>query len=108
MPLDKEVLADPEIRASFSTVGEFLYVASQQQQNATPRDVSKTLWFPDWDWFMMGEAQDYILVEQLVARSAGRQVAGQGESREAQYPGLSPGAIGQHRIGANEQSGRCL
>ena len=26
----------------------------------TERDVAKTMWFPEWDWYMMGEAQDYI------------------------------------------------
>ncbi|HEY6433298.1 MAG TPA: extracellular solute-binding protein [Acetobacteraceae bacterium] len=81
----KEVLADPEIRASFSK-WKNLDVASQQQQNATPRDVSKTLWFPDWDWFMMGAVQDYIrgrgsldqLVDTLQAKV---------KAVKAQYPG---------------------
>lgn len=55
----KELLADPEVRASYSQWKD-LDVAAKQQETATPRDVSKTLWFPDWDWYMMGEVQDYI------------------------------------------------
>lgn len=80
----KEVLADPEIRASFAQWKD-LKVAAAQQENATPRDVSKTLWFPDWDWFMMGEVQDYIRgtqpLEQLVDKLHAKVAA-----VKAQYP----------------------
>jgi len=63
----KEVLADPEVRASFAQWKD-LAVAQKQQEIATPRDVSKTLWFPEWDWFMMGEVQDYIRGKQPLDR----------------------------------------
>jgi len=55
----KELLADPEVRAAYAKWKD-LDVALKQQELATSRDVSKTLWFPDWDWYMMGEVQDYI------------------------------------------------
>jgi multiple sugar transport system substrate-binding protein len=55
----KEVLADPEVQASYKQWKD-LDIAQKQQETATPRDVSKTLWFADWDWYMMGEVQDYI------------------------------------------------
>ena len=48
----------------------------QQQETATTRDVAKTMWFPEWDWYMMAEAQDYIRGEQ--PRTTGRQAARQG------------------------------
>jgi len=35
-------------------------ISNKQQETGTPRQVSKTMWFPEWDWYMMGEAQDYI------------------------------------------------
>jgi multiple sugar transport system substrate-binding protein len=59
----KEVLADPEVRSSYAQWKD-LDVAAKQQENATPRSVSKTLWFPDWDWYMMGEVQDYLRGQQ--------------------------------------------
>jgi multiple sugar transport system substrate-binding protein len=39
-------------------------VAAKQQETATTRDVAKTMWFPEWDWYMMAEAQDFIRGEQ--------------------------------------------
>jgi multiple sugar transport system substrate-binding protein len=59
----KEVIADPEVNAAFSKWKD-LEVAGKQQETATPRAVSKTMWFPEWDWYMMGEAQDYIRGQQ--------------------------------------------
>lgn len=35
-------------------------VAAKQQETVTTRDVAKTMWFPEWDWSMMGEVQDSI------------------------------------------------
>ncbi|MDB5526628.1 MAG: hypothetical protein JWM58_4391 [Rhizobium sp.] len=55
----KEVLDDPEVRASFGQWKD-LDISSKQQQIAKTREVSKKLWFADWDWYMMGEVQDYI------------------------------------------------
>lgn len=61
----KEVIEDPEVKASFSKWKD-LAIAGKQQETATPRDVSKTMWFPEWDWYMMGEVQDYIRGQQEV------------------------------------------
>lgn len=54
-----EMLDDPEIIASYKQ-GKDVDVARKQLSISTPRDVSKTLWFSDWDWYMMGAVQDYI------------------------------------------------
>ena len=59
----KEVIEDPEVQAAYSKWKD-LEVSKQQQETATTRDVAKTMWFPEWDWYMMAEAQDYIRGEQ--------------------------------------------
>ena len=59
----KEVIESPEVQAAFSQWKD-LGVATQQLETATTRDVAKTMWFPEWDWYMMGEMQDYIRGEQ--------------------------------------------
>jgi multiple sugar transport system substrate-binding protein len=61
----KEVIQDPEVQASYSKWKD-LAVSGKQQETATPRDVSKTMWFPEWDWYMMGEVQDYIRGQQQI------------------------------------------
>ncbi len=33
---------------------------NKQQRDRDLAQVAKTMWFPEWDWYMMGEAQDYI------------------------------------------------
>ena len=55
----KEVMNDPEVVASFSKWKD-LDVSTKQLETATTRDVAKAIWFPEWDWAMMGEVQDYI------------------------------------------------
>jgi multiple sugar transport system substrate-binding protein len=55
----KEVIQDPEVQAAFSKWKD-MEVAGKQQETATTRDVAKTMWFPEWDWYMMAEAQDFI------------------------------------------------
>jgi multiple sugar transport system substrate-binding protein len=55
----KEVIEDPEVQKSFSAWKD-MKVSTQQLETATTRDVAKAMWFPEWDWYMMGEAQDYI------------------------------------------------
>jgi multiple sugar transport system substrate-binding protein len=81
----REVLEDPEVVASFRTWKD-VDIARHQLEISTPRDVSKTLWFSDWDWYMMGAVQDYIRgnqpTEQLVD-DLRRHVA----QFKAQYPG---------------------
>jgi multiple sugar transport system substrate-binding protein len=59
----KEVIEDPEVQAAYSQWKD-LDVSKQQQETATTRDVAKTMWFPEWDWYMMGEVQDYIRGQQ--------------------------------------------
>lgn len=81
----KEVLEDPDVAASFKAWKD-VDVARHQLEISTPRDVSKTLWFSDWDWYMMGAVQDYIRgnqpTEQLVD-DLRKHVA----QFKAQYPG---------------------
>ena len=57
------MIEDPEVQAAYSKWKD-LEVSKQQQETATTRDVAKTMWFPEWDWYMMAEAQDYIRGEQ--------------------------------------------
>jgi multiple sugar transport system substrate-binding protein len=59
----KEVIESDAVQAAFSQWKD-LEVATQQLETATTRDVAKTMWFPEWDWYMMGEMQDYIRGEQ--------------------------------------------
>jgi multiple sugar transport system substrate-binding protein len=59
----KEVIESPEVQEAFSQWKD-LKVATEQLETATTRDVAKTMWFPEWDWYMMGEVQDYIRGQQ--------------------------------------------
>ena len=58
----KEVIEDPRSRRLFQMEGPRGLQAAAE--TATTRDVAKTMWFPEWDWYMMAEAQDYIRGEQ--------------------------------------------
>lgn len=55
----KEVMADPEIRASYSKWRD-QDISDKQVQIATSRKIEKTAWFPEWDQFMAQHAQEYI------------------------------------------------
>ena len=59
----KEMLDDPEIINSYKQWKD-VDLSRHQLEISTPRDVSKTLWFSDWDWYMMGAVQDYIRGDQ--------------------------------------------
>lgn len=59
----KEVIESDEVQTAFSQWKD-LAVATEQLETATTRDVAKTMWFPEWDWYMMGEMQDYIRGQQ--------------------------------------------
>jgi multiple sugar transport system substrate-binding protein len=59
----KEVIESPEVQEAFSKWKD-LTVATKQLETATTRDIAKIVWFPEWDWYMMGEAQDYIRGQQ--------------------------------------------
>jgi multiple sugar transport system substrate-binding protein len=61
----KEVIESAEIQEAFSQWKD-MEIATKQLETATTRDVAKTMWFPEWDWYMMGEAQDYIRGEQSI------------------------------------------
>jgi len=55
----KEVMADPEVVASFSKWRD-LGITGKQLELATSRKIAKTTWFPEWDLFMMQRGQEYI------------------------------------------------
>jgi len=55
----KEVMADPEIVASFSQWRD-TEITKKQLENATSRNIAKQIWFPEWDLFMMQRVQEYI------------------------------------------------
>ena len=73
----KDLLADPDVVAAFSKWKD-MDIAAKQLDTATTRDVAKAMWFPEWDWYMMGEVQDYIrgqgsvdeLIDKLAAKVA--------------------------------------
>ena len=80
-----EVLNDPEVSASFAKWKD-TDVARHQLEMSTPRDVSKTLWFSDWDWYMMGAVQDFIRGKQPVDQLAD-DLEKQVKIFKARYPG---------------------
>ncbi|MFO1060523.1 MAG: extracellular solute-binding protein [Dongiaceae bacterium] len=80
----KEVIDDPDVKASFGKWKD-LAVSGKQQETATPRDVSKTMWFPEWDWYMMGEVQDYIRGQQEVDQLIDK-LHKKADEVKAQYP----------------------
>ncbi len=55
----KEVMADPDIVASFSKWKD-IDIANKQLGNATARKIAKEIWFPEWDLFMMQSVQEYV------------------------------------------------
>ena len=52
-------MADPEVAASFSKWRD-LDISKKQLESATSRKIAKTIWFPEWDLFMMQRTQEYI------------------------------------------------
>ncbi|MCB2053370.1 MAG: carbohydrate ABC transporter substrate-binding protein [Geminicoccaceae bacterium] len=80
-----EVMEDPEVVESFKQWKD-LAVAEEQLKTATTRDVAKTMWFPEWDWYMMGEVQDFIRGEQELD-----EVVGKLEAKAVELKGLYPG-----------------
>jgi multiple sugar transport system substrate-binding protein len=71
----KEVMADPDVVASFSKWRD-VDISNKQLQLATSRKIAKTIWFPEWDLFMMQHVQDYIRgngsTDELVAQLSGK------------------------------------
>jgi multiple sugar transport system substrate-binding protein len=73
----KEVMADPEIVASFSKWRD-TDITKKQLELATSRKIAKAIWFPEWDLFMMQHVQDYIrgngstdqIVDELIKKVA--------------------------------------
>jgi multiple sugar transport system substrate-binding protein len=80
----KEVINSPEVQEAFSKWKD-MEVAAKQQETATTRDVAKTIWFPEWDWYMMGEAQDYIRGQQSTDQLVDKLQAKYDELKQ-QYP----------------------
>ena len=83
----KEVMADPDVVASFSKWRD-VDTSNKQLQLATSRKIAKTIWFPEWDLFMMQHVQDYIRgngsTDQLVAQLSGKV----GNSRSSTSSGM--------------------
>lgn len=55
----RELMADPEVVEAFSKWRD-LDVTNEQISLARARAISKEIWFPEWDLFMMQQVQDYI------------------------------------------------
>ncbi|MBX3071029.1 MAG: carbohydrate ABC transporter substrate-binding protein [Thermomicrobiales bacterium] len=55
----REVLEDPEVIASWETWRD-MDVHVQQLEQSKGRAVEKTMWFPEWNWQMMTEVQEYM------------------------------------------------
>jgi multiple sugar transport system substrate-binding protein len=54
-----ELLADPELIEAWSQWRD-MEVHNQQLQQSKGRAVEKTMWFPEWNWQMMTEVQEYM------------------------------------------------
>ena len=80
----KEVINSPEVQEAFSKWKD-MEVAAKQQETATTRDVAKTIWFPEWDWYMMGEVQDYVRGQQSTDQLVDKLQAKYDELKQ-QYP----------------------
>jgi multiple sugar transport system substrate-binding protein len=55
----KDVMSDPDVVASFSK-WKNLDVGAKQLERGTSRKIAKTIWFSEWDLFMMQRVQEYI------------------------------------------------
>jgi multiple sugar transport system substrate-binding protein len=55
----REVLDDPEVIEAWSEWRD-MDVHVQQLENSRGRAVEKTMWFPEWNWQMMTEVQEYM------------------------------------------------
>lgn len=55
----RELIESTAVSESFSKWKD-MGIAQKQIETATTRDVAKSVWFPEWDWYMMGEVQDYL------------------------------------------------
>jgi multiple sugar transport system substrate-binding protein len=54
-----ELLADPELIAAWETWRD-MDIHVQQLEQSKGRAVEKTMWFPEWNWQMMTEVQEYM------------------------------------------------
>ncbi len=55
----REVLEDPEVVAAWQEWRD-MDVHVQQLEQSKGRAVEKTMWFPEWNWQMMTEVQEYM------------------------------------------------
>lgn len=60
-----EVLEDPEVIEAWSEWRD-MDVHVQQLENSRGRPVEKTMWFPEWNWQMMTEVQEYMQDQQTI------------------------------------------
>ena len=56
----KEVVEDPGGGGVLEDLARSGYHHQSRSPRRAARDISKALWFPEWDWYMMGAVQDYI------------------------------------------------
>jgi len=61
----REVLDDPEVVDAWSQWRD-LNIHVQQLENSRGRAVEKTMWFPEWNWQMMTEVQEYMQGKQTI------------------------------------------
>lgn len=55
----REVMEDPEVLAAWKKWRD-MDVHVKQLENSKGRAVEKTMWFPEWNWQMMTEVQEYM------------------------------------------------
>jgi multiple sugar transport system substrate-binding protein len=55
----REVMEDPEVIENWKTWRD-LDIHVQQLEQSKGRAVEKTMWFPEWNWQMMTEVQEYM------------------------------------------------
>ena len=53
------MLEDPEVQAAWKTWRD-TDIHVQQLEQSKGRAVEKTMWFPEWNWQMMTEVQEYM------------------------------------------------
>jgi len=60
-----EVMQDPEVLEAWSTWRD-MDVHVEQLEKSKGRAVEKTMWFPEWNWEMMTQVQDYMQGKQTI------------------------------------------
>jgi multiple sugar transport system substrate-binding protein len=79
-----EVMEDPEVLAAWSEWRD-MDVHVQQLEQSKGRPVEKTMWFPEWNWEMMTQVQEYMQGSQTIDETITNLVAKVDELK-ALYP----------------------